>query len=119
SISRCDKQFNELSRYIPFIVKDEEQRKIKFLKGLHQYFGNFWITSSANTYKEVLSNTLALEHNDVKDRKSKYLRGQQRLDQRPDKGKAVHTQYDSLGSKRQRFEGTPARVMGRQYFERE
>ncbi|KAF6175409.1 hypothetical protein GIB67_036500 [Kingdonia uniflora] len=56
--------------------------------------------------------------NDVEDCKSKELRGQQRQDQRPDKGKAVQTQYNSLGSKRQRFEGTTARGMGRQYFER-
>ncbi|KAF6165383.1 hypothetical protein GIB67_018827 [Kingdonia uniflora] len=78
----------------------------------------FLITSGASTYKEVLTKALALEHNDVEDHKSKDSRGQQRQDERPDKGKAVQTQYDSLGSKRQRFEGTSARVMGGQYFER-
>ncbi|KAF6153949.1 hypothetical protein GIB67_023726 [Kingdonia uniflora] len=91
---------------------------MKFLKGLNPYFRKFLITSGASTYREVLSKALTLEHNNVEDRKSKDLGGQQRQDQRPDKGKAVQTQYDSLGSKRKRFEGTPARIMGGQYFER-
>ncbi|KAF6146287.1 hypothetical protein GIB67_008171 [Kingdonia uniflora] len=102
SISRYDQGFNELSRYVMFIINDEEQRKMKFLKGLHPYFRRFLITSGANTYREVLFKALALEQNDVEDRKSKDLRGQQRQDQRLDKGKVVQTQYDSLGLKRQR-----------------
>ncbi|KAF6149769.1 hypothetical protein GIB67_017502 [Kingdonia uniflora] len=118
SISRYDQRFNKLSRYVPFIVNDEEQNKMKFLKGLRPYFTRFLISSGASTYREVMSKALALEQNDVEDRKSKDLRGQERQDQRPDKGKAVQTQYDSLGSKRQRFEGTLDRVMGGQYFER-
>ncbi|KAF6166210.1 hypothetical protein GIB67_023920 [Kingdonia uniflora] len=118
NISRYDQRFKELSRCVPFIVKDEEQRKMKFLKGLRPYFRKFLITSGASTYRKVLSKALALDQIDVEDRKSKDLRGQQRQDQRPDKGKAVQTQYDILGSKRQKFEGTSARVTGRQYFER-
>ncbi|KAF6171142.1 hypothetical protein GIB67_012216 [Kingdonia uniflora] len=89
-----------------------------FLKGLRPYFWKFLITSGASTYREVLSKALALELNDVEDSKSKELRTRQRRDQRTDKGKVVQTQYDCLGSKRQRFEGTLARVMGGQYFER-
>ncbi|KAF6154718.1 hypothetical protein GIB67_035683 [Kingdonia uniflora] len=111
SISRYGQRFNELSRYVPFIVNDEEQRKMKFLKGIHPYYWRLLITSGASTYREVLSKALALEQNDVGDRKSKDLRGQPRQNQGPKKGKAVQTQYDSLGSMRQRFEGTSARVM--------
>ncbi|KAF6135766.1 hypothetical protein GIB67_028622 [Kingdonia uniflora] len=92
--------------------------KMKFLKYFCPFFRKFLITSGASTYREVLSKVLALEQNDVEDRKSKNLRGQQRQDQISDKGKTVQTQYDSLGLKRQMFEGAAARVMGRQYFER-
>ncbi|KAF6176495.1 hypothetical protein GIB67_007878 [Kingdonia uniflora] len=84
SIARYDQRFNKLARYVPFIVQDKEQMKMKFLK---------------------------------EDRKSRDARNPARQDTRPDKGKAIQTQYDSLGSKRQRFDSTPARAMGEQYLE--
>ncbi|KAF6155010.1 hypothetical protein GIB67_035757 [Kingdonia uniflora] len=110
SVARCDQCFNELARYAPFIVQDEEQKKMKFLKGFRPFFRRFLISSSVNTYREVLSKALALEQNDVEDRKSKDLRSQQRHDQRPDKCKVVQTQYDSMSSKRHRFNGTSVRA---------
>ncbi|KAF6166155.1 hypothetical protein GIB67_023865 [Kingdonia uniflora] len=75
SISRYDQRFNGNSHYVLFIVRDEEQRKMKFLKGLRLYFRKFLITSGASTYREVLSKALVLEQNDVEDCKSKDLRG--------------------------------------------
>ncbi|KAF6163826.1 hypothetical protein GIB67_016166 [Kingdonia uniflora] len=106
SVARYDQRFNELARYAPFIVQDEEQKKMKFLKGFRPLFMRFLISSGVSTYREVLSKFLALEQSDVEDRKSKDLRSQQRHDQRPDKGKAVQTQYDRMSSKRQRFDAS-------------
>ncbi|KAF6163113.1 hypothetical protein GIB67_013812 [Kingdonia uniflora] len=58
--------------------RDEEQRKMKFLKGLRPYYRKFLISSGASSYREVLSNALPIEQNDVEDRKSKDLRSQVR-----------------------------------------
>ncbi|KAF6172507.1 hypothetical protein GIB67_007020 [Kingdonia uniflora] len=67
--------------------------------------------------REVLPKALALKQNEVEDRRSRDARNTTRHDTRPNKGKAVQTQYNSLGPKRQRFESTPARATGRQYLE--
>ncbi|KAF6161320.1 hypothetical protein GIB67_009207 [Kingdonia uniflora] len=120
SIVGYDQRFNELSRYVPFIVQDEEQRRIKFLKGLCPYYRNFLIASGDSLYKEVLSKVLAIEQNDVEDRKSKDLRNQMRQDQRADKGKAVQGHYESSGPKRQKLgstKGAPARFIGGQHLD--
>ncbi|KAF6165421.1 hypothetical protein GIB67_017903 [Kingdonia uniflora] len=118
SVARYDQRFNELVHYAPFIVQDVEQKKIKILRGLRPFFRRFLISSGASTYKEVLSKVLALEQNEAEDCRSRDARNPVRQDTRPDKGKAVYTQYDSLGLKRQRFEGTPVWATGEQYLER-
>ncbi|KAF6146268.1 hypothetical protein GIB67_011740 [Kingdonia uniflora] len=103
---------------VEVLVEDEEERKMNFLKGLRPYFRKFLIASGANSYREILSKALAIEQNDVEDHKPKDLRNQVRQDQRLDKGKAVQSQYENLGSKRQKFsitDGAPARVMGGQH----
>ncbi|KAF6156713.1 hypothetical protein GIB67_002428, partial [Kingdonia uniflora] len=103
SIARYDQRFNELSLYMSFIVHDEEQKKMKFLKGLRPYFIRFLIGSEAITYADVLSKTLALVQNNLDDRKYKDLRSQQRQDPRPDKGKDIQEQFGGSDSKRQRL----------------
>ncbi|KAF6167486.1 hypothetical protein GIB67_031687 [Kingdonia uniflora] len=118
SISQYDQRFNELSRYVPFIVQDEEQRKMKILKGLRLYFWKFLIASGASSYRKILPKALAIEQNDIEELEPKDLRSQQRQDERPNKGKAVQGQYESLGLKRQKLEvtdGAPARVVGGQH----
>ncbi|KAF6148704.1 hypothetical protein GIB67_019312 [Kingdonia uniflora] len=75
------------------------------------------VPEKACSYREALSKALAIEQNDFEERKSKDLRNAVRLDQRPDKGKAVQSQYENLGPKRQKIgitDGVSARVMGRQ-----
>ncbi|KAF6161877.1 hypothetical protein GIB67_002587 [Kingdonia uniflora] len=121
NIARYDQRFNELSRYVPFIVHDEEQKKMKFLKGLRPYFRRFLITLEASTYANVLSKALALEQNNLEDCKPKDMRSQQRQDPRPDKSKAVQEQFGGSGSKRQRLgfdSSVPTRVVEGQQFER-
>ncbi|KAF6165633.1 hypothetical protein GIB67_020019 [Kingdonia uniflora] len=118
SVARYDQSFNELTRYVPFIVQDEEHKKMKFLRGLHPFFRRFLISSGASNYREVLSKALALEQNEAEDRRPRNVRNPVRQDTRPDKGKAVRIKYDRLGSKRQRFEGTPVWATGGQYLKR-
>ncbi|KAF6149984.1 hypothetical protein GIB67_029349, partial [Kingdonia uniflora] len=102
-------------------AEDEEQRKMKFLKGLHPYYQKNLIASGASSYRKVLPKALAIEQNDVEDRKSKDLRSQMRQEQRLDKGKTVQMHYESLGLKRQKLgvtDGAPSRVVGGQHFDR-
>ncbi|KAF6155174.1 hypothetical protein GIB67_019700 [Kingdonia uniflora] len=80
NITKYDQRFKELSRYVPFIVQDEEQRKMNILKSLCPYFRKFLISSGASSYSEVLSKALAIEQNDIEDRRSKDLRSQVRQD---------------------------------------
>ncbi|KAF6173844.1 hypothetical protein GIB67_039795 [Kingdonia uniflora] len=103
------------------LVQEEEQGKMKFLKGLRLYYLKFLIASGASSYREILSKVLGIEQNDVEERKSKDLRSQQRQDRRADKGKSVQTQYESLGPKRQKLGVTdeaPNRFMGGQHSDR-
>ncbi|KAF6156004.1 hypothetical protein GIB67_035361 [Kingdonia uniflora] len=112
SVARYDQRFDELARYVPFIVQDEKQKKMKILRGLRPFFRRFLISSGTNTYREVLSKVLALEQSEAEDRRSRDARNPTRQDTRPDKGKAIQIQYDNLGLKRQRFEGILARAAG-------
>ncbi|KAF6141876.1 hypothetical protein GIB67_037844 [Kingdonia uniflora] len=94
-------------------------REYSYLEQLQKYlcFKKFLIASSSSSYTEVLSKALAVEQNDDERRKSEDLRNLVIHDQRPDKGKAVYSQYESLGLKRQKIGITdmaPTRLRGGQ-----